>query len=1154
MKTSDNVLDMLKSKRGLYHAIDAVIAAAIILGVVLSASNFYLHEVSNEDISYVSEDLVRVLSEIGVKEINNSYIKDLLNKSRLSGRNNTLLEEIGMLWAEGNEDLARNITINVIDSLVPSEYSYGIWIDDNLLYGRNQSDVHSISTFRKFISGMERGRPTFGQTGRIYLTGKNNRVTSSFAYFGGFVGEGNITKRIILPQNFTVRNLSLELDAGTDFKLYINGNYSGSFPRGSGNGSEMYPDFWTVNSSYLNNSFVAGVNNITIKFEYINENATASGPKFIGGGYIKVDYNTSDLEDLEVKYFSNESATTKHYLSGIDGFINIYSSFYIPGILRDMKAYIHLDSPYPVYIKIGNTTIFHNSSNQSFYHTISNQTIYSALASNNQDFSDLGLKTIPYRISIENVTKEASPADIVLVTDVSGSMGAEYMDTNGFDRWDGYTLLEEHTVYAASGSYVYLSFNLSDVSFVYDSVGVSAYGLSGCNVDLEVMEPSGSYVRAQYDETSGGVVDTDNDEYFFDDTPQEGEWSIRLLSGCDQNIEVKSYISKIDAARNAGDNFVDNVLASSGPRVGLVNYSSSTRATHELSNDSVSLKNHIDSYTATGGTCICCGINSAVSLLSNSGQQTLISRKTSGWKYNDDDLSSPPSGWTDLTFDDSSWSSGTSVFRNGYSSLGSPRTILTRYAGDYYFRKKFTVDDASRIQDAKLYAVTDNGADIYLNGNLIDGNYGSSGEGSAYYWNRDDIDVPNNYFVDGDNIIAVRLYNQLSCFWIWCWYTDVAFDLELSVSLNSSDAVTRQKAMVVMSDGQANYECSEQGITGDLNNDGLSDTAADDAVQAACDAYNNYNIKVYAVGFGEDADERTLEAIASCGNGDYFNSSSADQLDSIYTRIAEEIIEFTKTQISNVSGISKTKLFSDSYLEFNYTPEVMPLPFGYIPFDIESQRFGNNISSGKLYFPDYAQLSNAVVTSYSSDKWTHNVSVRNMINDSTVYLLSNFGQVYHMLGDAYNVNIPVGYLHPGINNTIITKTSLGPENATPGSRANRIIYQLRIKGFVEPQDVFSKSEGCIWHVEFEDGTSKNITIPSAYNGTAFCNFSVPNATYDPEDAMDDAAFRLFSQLDFDNDGKLAVKIDENKLDIESTTQRGVPSMWGPLFTEIRVWK
>jgi len=88
------------------------------------------------------------------------------------------------------------------------------------------------------------------------------------------------------------------------------------------------------------------------------------------------------------------------------------------------------------------------------------------------------------------------------------------------------------------------------------------------------------------------------------------------------------------------------------------------------------------------------------------------------------------------------------------------------------------------------------------------------------------------------------------------------------------------KSIVVMSDGKANVKCEEQG-TG---------SATEDAIKSACDAYNNYGIIVYAVGFGSNADMDTLTSIANCGLGKVYYGENNGLID-IYKQIAQDIGE-----------------------------------------------------------------------------------------------------------------------------------------------------------------------------------------------------------------------------------------------------------------------
>jgi len=86
------------------------------------------------------------------------------------------------------------------------------------------------------------------------------------------------------------------------------------------------------------------------------------------------------------------------------------------------------------------------------------------------------------------------------------------------------------------------------------------------------------------------------------------------------------------------------------------------------------------------------------------------------------------------------------------------------------------------------------------------------------------------------------------------------------------------KAMIVMSDGQANVGC------------GMGGGDAQDAITAACNANSSLeNFIIYSVGLGSSVDEATLQAIAQCGNGQYFNATTVDDLIDVYEFIAQEI-------------------------------------------------------------------------------------------------------------------------------------------------------------------------------------------------------------------------------------------------------------------------
>lgn len=103
---------------------------------------------------------------------------------------------------------------------------------------------------------------------------------------------------------------------------------------------------------------------------------------------------------------------------------------------------------------------------------------------------------------------------------------------------------------------------------------------------------------------------------------------------------------------------------------------------------------------------------------------------------------------------------------------------------------------------------------------------------------------------------------------------------------NASDRLMLQstpdtpKAIIVMSDGQANVKCSRQGTNNETK----------DAIKAACDANSTLkNVAIWSIGVGNDVDVATLTSIAKCGGGKYYNVTNASELIQTYQSIAQEI-------------------------------------------------------------------------------------------------------------------------------------------------------------------------------------------------------------------------------------------------------------------------
>lgn len=400
---------MPNKKRGIFFTIDAILAAGILFLVILLVSNSYVFELDKAQVSSMSQDSIRVFTNLNVNEIENDYVKTLISTQVITRENNTFLEQIGEFWAEDNIELAKNFTKNVIDSLVPARFGLGVYVDGEEIYSRNKSITRNLISSRKIISGIEKEKPIDGFTSKVLLSGIKSKTTNAYSYFGGYEGDGNLTKKIILPNNIIdIVNMTLEVEGGGDFNLYINNIFSGTYVKGSEGGGNMLADKFTINKSYYGN-LKNETNFFTINF--------TSEKNFIAGGFLKIRYKTSEINDT----VSDDSQT--YWLPGINGIINYYSSIYVPGTLNNMLIHLDFFNNYPIFLIIGNTTVYKNTTKGNTTIDLANSTLSNIFSSNGVSYNDLSLKTIPIRLGL-NLTSLAQRgnADVILITDVSGSM------------------------------------------------------------------------------------------------------------------------------------------------------------------------------------------------------------------------------------------------------------------------------------------------------------------------------------------------------------------------------------------------------------------------------------------------------------------------------------------------------------------------------------------------------------------------------------------------------------------------------------------------------------------------------------------------------------------------------------------------------------
>ncbi len=323
---------------------------------------------------------------------------------------------------------------------------------------------------------------------------------------------------------------------------------------------------------------------------------------------------------------------------------------------------------------------------------------------------------------------------------------------------------------------------------------------------------------------------------------------------------------------------------------------------------------------------------------------------------------------------------------------------------------------------------------------------------------------------------------------------------------------SRKRYILLMSDGSA-----EKTTPSDCPSDYTGDPKQD-AINEACDAYENHGIEVYTVGFGEDADNALLQDIADCGNGKWAASTNYTGLEEIYREFAKEIggpsivYQFQTIVSTNINST----LHPSSYILLNYSPDVIPYEYGEISLNKEGNRLGDltgetvdkPCKEGWYDISSEVKVVDARMTSYSAEFWTDRLEVNSSATGdwTRVFWLGDFGNNYLILGDPYVVEIPAELISAG-NNSVCMGSGFNVTNTTGGSPDSRLLYTMRVRGIVGYGQAFNTSE----------------------------------------EADNDAMDRLIDKI------KEYVNVNTDDVEIKTKTVSGIQWLWGPSLLKIITW-
>ena len=205
-------------KRGIFFSTDAMVALSIILFVIILAYPLVKKDTFGTEIHY---DVLDTLSTLKTAEVDNAYIQSLIATGQINATNKTLVEDIGELYIT-NPQLAQDVAESVLDSITTNE-NIGIWYDTTRIASKNETPfegAREVRTTRQLLSGIKAGENITGVAARALL---KTTAQTTYTYFGGYVGEGNLT--FIVQYNGTIVAAEMEITVNKDFDLYLNNQY-----------------------------------------------------------------------------------------------------------------------------------------------------------------------------------------------------------------------------------------------------------------------------------------------------------------------------------------------------------------------------------------------------------------------------------------------------------------------------------------------------------------------------------------------------------------------------------------------------------------------------------------------------------------------------------------------------------------------------------------------------------------------------------------------------------------------------------------------------------------------------------------------------------------------------------------------------------------
>ena len=172
-------LKLFKNRKAFVMTLDSILALVFMMAITIAISSYQFTSLS--ETSTTAFINLHLLSEDSL---------DVLNKKGI-------LDHIGDEWTSGNQTNASQTAATYLDEILPPNMGYRLLFDGSTIFENERVDEDDAlvkTQSVRLLAGYSENRSSLGTVARAFLTGITEKSSAAYAYFGGFVGQGNITR------------------------------------------------------------------------------------------------------------------------------------------------------------------------------------------------------------------------------------------------------------------------------------------------------------------------------------------------------------------------------------------------------------------------------------------------------------------------------------------------------------------------------------------------------------------------------------------------------------------------------------------------------------------------------------------------------------------------------------------------------------------------------------------------------------------------------------------------------------------------------------------------------------------------------------------------------------------------------------------------